>query len=329
MLILFQVVIPIFAIIICGFLAGRLSLLPFSGTSSLNYFVYYFSLPALLFFSVSTAPVEQLANVDFILANLFLILTCFILTVLIFKIFFKKKFPEVSMYGMITTYGNTGFLGIPLLVAAFGQEAAVPAAIVTFIYDLTIITLIIVSFEVTKVFHKRQQEKRNILPLIGLIVKSVLFNPINASLLLGIIVAISRVSIPQPIYVFTETLGPAAGPTALFALGLGLSSERNVLKNKHYQLSEFITLLSLKLIILPLLAILFVYVLFPLENELWATSVVILSALPTGALVYVFAEKYNTLVKQVPLYILATTAISIITISIFLVLTMGGDIGTG
>ncbi|MGJ9458738.1 AEC family transporter [Oceanobacillus sp. CF4.6] len=319
MFVLFQVVIPIFAIILCGFLAGRLSLLPLNGVQSLNYFVYYFALPALLFSSLSTAPVDQITNWNFILTNLCIIISCFVLTIILFKFIFKKKFPELSMYGMITTYGNTGFLGIPLLIAAFGQEAAVPAAIVTFIYDLTIVTLVIVSFEIAKVMNKKHDEQEKILPLFGLIVKSVVLNPINASLLLGIIVAISQIPIPPSVYVFTEVLGPAAGPTALFALGLGLSSERNVFKNKHYYLSEFIVLLSLKLIILPLLAILFVYYIFPVEDNLWAVSVVILSALPTGAIVYVFAEKYNTLVKQVPLYTLATTVISIITISIFLV----------
>lgn len=323
MIVLFQVVIPIFAIIFCGFLAGRLNLLPFSGTSSLNYFVYYFALPALLFYSLSTAPVEQLVNLNFILANLLILLSCFILTAFIFKFVFKKKFPELSMYGMITTYGNTGFLGIPLLVAAFGQEAAVPAAIVTFIYDLTIITIVVVSFEMAKVRNKKYHEQKKVQPLFGMIVKSVILNPINASLLLGIIVGVSQIPVPQPVYVFTEVLGPAAGPAALFALGLGLSGERSVLKNKHYQLSEFITLAGLKLIILPLLAILFVYFVFPLEDDLWAASVVILSALPTGAIVYVFAEKYNTLVKQVPLYTLATTVMSVITISVFLIVMLG------
>lgn len=322
MIVLFQVVIPVFAIILCGFLAGRLSLLSVQGTSSLNYFVYYFALPALLFFSVSTAPVEQILNPTFILANLSIIFSCFLLTILIFRYIFKKKFPDVSMYGMITTYGNTGFLGIPLLVAAFGQEAAVPAAILTFIYDLVIITLVTGTFETAKVLNKKHSGQTSLLILPGMIAKSVLLNPINASLLLGVIVAVAQIPLPEPVYVFAETLGPAAGPTALFALGLGLSEQQTVLKNKNYQLSELFTLLGLKLVALPLIAALFVYVVFPLDDDLWATSVVILSALPTGAIVYVFAEKYQTLMKQVPLYILATTVVSIFTISVFLMVML-------
>jgi hypothetical protein len=226
------------------------------------------------------------------------------------------------MYGMITTYGNTGFLGIPLLVAAFGQEAAVPAAILTFIYDLVIITLVTGTFETAKVLNKKHSGQTSLLILPGMIAKSVLLNPINASLLLGVIVAVAQIPLPEPVYVFAETLGPAAGPTALFALGLGLSEQQTVLKNKNYQLSELFTLLGLKLVALPLIAALFVYVVFPLDDDLWATSVVILSALPTGAIVYVFAEKYQTLMKQVPLYILATTVVSIFTISVFLMVML-------
>ncbi|MFD1037746.1 AEC family transporter [Virgibacillus byunsanensis] len=317
--VMFEVVIPIFAIILCGFLAERLSLLPAGGTSSLNYFVYYFALPALLFFSLSTAPVSQIANFNFIMINLIIALSGFILTVLIFLLVFKKKFPDLSMYGMITSYGNTGFLGIPLLIAAFGQEAAIPAALATFIYDIVIITIVIASFEVAKSLMNKQGEKVNVVPMFASIAKSVLLNPINASLLLGIMVAVLQIPIPESVYVFTEVLGPAAGPTALFALGLGLASERSVFKNKEYHVSELITLLFLKLIFLPILAICLVYFAFPLDDELWATSIIILSALPTGALVYVFADKYNSLVKQVPLYVLISTLVSIITISIFLI----------
>ncbi|MFC2949535.1 AEC family transporter [Virgibacillus sediminis] len=319
--VLVEAVLPIFAVILCGFLAGRLSLLPYSGTSSLNYFVYYFALPALLFSSLAQAPVEQLANRNFILANLFILLGCFILTILIFRFIFQKSFPDVAMYGMITTYGNTGFLGIPLLVAVFGQDAAVPAAIVTFIYDLTIITLIVITFESARKLTDGQ--KSGMTPMFRSITASVLLNPINASLLAGIFVAVLGISVPGPIFAFTDILGPAAGPAALFSLGLGLSAERHVLKNKHYHVGEFITLLSLKLLGLPLLAVAAVYFIFPVSDPQWAASVVILSALPTGAVVYVFAEKYDTLVKQVPFYTLATTAVSIISISIFLMLLIG------
>ncbi|WP_058306365.1 AEC family transporter [Gracilibacillus massiliensis] len=314
---LFRVVIPLFSIILCGFLAGRLSIISFNSTTALNNFVYYFSLPALLFLSISTAPVEQLLNWNFILLNICIISTMYVFSILIFRFIFKKNFPELSLYGMITTYGNTGFLGIPLLITAFGQSAAIPAAIINFVYDVLIISFIIITFELAKIRKNKQQNGPT--HLLRLIVRSIFFNPINASLLLGVLIALNTIPVPQPIYVFTEILSPAAGPTALFALGLGLSGERNVLKNENYQLAELITLVGLKLIVLPLLALFYIYFVFQPENAMWAKSVILLSAVPTGALVYVFAKKYNTMAKQVPLYILVTTVLSIFTIAFVLI----------
>ncbi|WP_058306309.1 AEC family transporter [Gracilibacillus massiliensis] len=310
---LLQVVIPLFAIILCGFLAGRFSLISFNSTSSLNNFVYYFALPALLFLSISTAPVEQLLDWNFIFLNVSIITTMFVFSMLIFRFVFRKKFPDLSLYGMITTYGNTGFLGIPLLITAFGQAAAIPAAIINFVYDVLIISFVIITFELEK------SRKDNPTNLFLLIIKSIFINPINASLILGVLVALTSIPVPESVYVFTEILSPAAGPTALFALGLGLSGERQVLKNKNFQMAELMTLVGLKLIVLPLLAIFYIYFIFQPENAMWAKSVILLSAVPTGALVYVFADKYKTMTKQVPLYILVTTVLSIFTIAFVLI----------
>ncbi|SFE99540.1 AEC family transporter [Alteribacillus iranensis] len=323
MAVLLQVIVPIFAIIGCGWVADRLSLIPGEGVVSLNHFVYYFALPALLFSSLSTAPVSQLINENFILATLFTILTGFIITVFLFTYIWKHHFPELSLYGMIATYGNTGFIGIPLLTAIFGEDGTVAAALATFLYDVILITLVVMSFETEKVVNNKHRNQKNILPVTGMIGSSVLLNPINASLLLGIVVAIMHVPIPSFVSVFTDTLGQAAAPAALFTIGLGLGGQNSLFKSKTHHVSEFLTLLSLKLVVLPLIAFLFAFVIFPFDNETWAMSVVILSALPTGAVVYVFAEKYQTLVKEVPLYTLAITVVSMLTISLILLIMVG------
>src|SRR5699024_4160785 len=139
----------------------------------------------------------------------------------------------------------------------------------------------------------------------------------NASLIFGAFVALFQAPLPGPILVFTDVLGPAAGPAALFALGLGLTGERNAIKNKAIIPSEFITLLLLKLIILPLVSIGSFYYIFPVDNELWATAVVVLSATPSGAMVYVFAARYHVLLKRLRVFIFVSTLISVVTISGF------------
>ncbi|WP_102028991.1 AEC family transporter [Salirhabdus sp. Marseille-P4669] len=213
---------------------------------------------------------------------------------------------------MASSYGNTGFLGIPLLIAAFGQEALVPAAIATFMYDVLLITFVIVSFELRK---KHQT------PILKRLLKTICFNPINIALLLGILVAMLKIDVPLSVQVFCETLGNAAGPTALFALGFGLVRDKGIPMEK-IKISELSIILSLKLFVQPILAFLLIRFAFPLE-ETWAIALIILSGLPTGAMAYVFAERYKTLYEQMPKWILATTISSLLTLTILLLFLVG------
>ncbi|SET70776.1 hypothetical protein SAMN05421676_10713 [Salinibacillus kushneri] len=309
-----NVIIPIFTIILCGYLAGRLKLVSVVGAQALNNFVYYFALPALLFYSLSTTPIEQITNWPFISLNLVVALICFLTAVILAKKLFKKSLPDASMYGMAVSYGNTGFLGIPFVVAAFGEKAAVPAAIATFTYDIIIITLVVLSFEISSTLaNKAKHTSRMSFPLN--VSKAVFQNPINASLLLGILASLLQLPIPKFVQVFTDTLGAAAGPTALFALGLGLLSEEQSVKIDNTAKKEMGVIIGLKLLYMPIVMGILVLFVFSLDNELWTTVAILLSALPIGALLNVFADKYRVLSNYAPILILLSTIISIFTLS--------------
>lgn len=317
MQIIFTTVLPIFAIMLCGFLAGRFRLLPNSGAGTLNAFVYYFALPALLFLSLAQAPVDQITDLSFIAVNVLTVTTTLLTAMLIFIFVFRKQFPEVSLYGMASSFGNTGFLGIPFLITAFGQEAAIPAALANFIYDIVILTMVIVSFEISRAMKSNTEAGSS--SLIKSISQAIFINPINIALLSGILIALFRLPLPEPVFVFTDILGAAAGPTALFALGLGLVSENHTYRTKDFQLQELGTVIGLKLVFQPLAAAFFIFFLFPL-GDLDTVAVILLSALPTGALVYVFAERYRTFTKEAPMLVLFSTILSIFTLSILLIL---------
>ncbi|WP_153729428.1 AEC family transporter [Salinibacillus xinjiangensis] len=315
MQIIINAVIPIFAIILCGYLAGRFQLVSVSGAQSLNHFVYYFALPALLFFSLSTTPIEQITNWTFIRLNFVVTLICFFGAMIVVRKVFKKKSPNIALHGMAASYGNTGFLGIPFVVAAFGQEAAVPAAIATFTYDIVIITLVILIFELSNA----KGDTKKLVPLMTQIGKGIFLNPINLSLILGVVISSLQITVPNPIQVFADILGSAAGPTALFALGLGLLSRNAGTSNGFISSGEIGVIIGLKLILMPVVMGLLILYVFSLD-ELWATVALILSALPIGALVNVFAEKYGVMVDRAPKMILLSTVLSIFTLSVLLIL---------
>ncbi|MDQ0298035.1 putative permease [Salibacterium salarium] len=308
-----DVIIPIFSIILCGLIAGKFELIRESGVKALNFYVYYFALPALLFFSLAGATKQEITSISFIMVNVLSLILCFVLAIIVFLVLFKKSFSEGLIYAMASSYGNTGFLGIPLVIAAFGQEAAVPAAIINFTYDLILITIVVVSFELNRLFKKNEKAS-----LVKPVMEAVLLNPINASLLAGCSVAVLQIPVPTAINVFTDTLGAAAGPTALFALGLGLSWSNTGHQNGISGIKEYTTFMSIKLAIQPIITWWLVTFVFEL-NDLWAMTAMLLSALPTGAIVNVMADKYHTLVDRVPKMIVLSTIISVFTLSIFIV----------
>lgn len=314
-------VLPIFAIILCGFLAGRFRIMPDGGAGALNTFVYYFALPALLFASLAEAPVEDITNISFIAVNALTVLTTLLVSLLIFLFVFRKAFPDVALYGMASSFGNTGFLGIPFLITAFGQEAAVPAALANFIYDILILTTVIISFEVSKAM-KNQSEEAGFASVVRSVSKAIFIDPINIALTSGIVIAFLPLNLPEPMFVFTDILGAAAGPTALFALGIGLVNDNQQYRLKDFRFAELGTIIGLKLVFQPLVAAFLIFFFFPLD-QLDTVSIILLSALPTGALVYVFAERYKAFREEAPILILLSTILSIFTLSMIVIFLEG------
>ncbi|MFL0584816.1 AEC family transporter [Solibacillus silvestris] len=55
--------------------------------------------------------------------NLGGILASFIIVIILSRLIFKQDLSSASLYGMNTSYGTTGYMGVPLVIAAFGNEA--------------------------------------------------------------------------------------------------------------------------------------------------------------------------------------------------------------
>lgn len=116
------VALPVFAIVLCGYLAGRYGLLGQGAAGNLNAYVYYFALPALLFTSLAEAPVGELANWAFVGADLVGIAVSFVASAALARWAYRVSLSTSAMRGMIASFGNTGYMGIPLLIAAFGRR---------------------------------------------------------------------------------------------------------------------------------------------------------------------------------------------------------------
>ena len=118
-----------------------------------------------------------------------------------------------------------------------------------------------------------------------------------------------EVPIPEAAGTFFDILAAAAAPCSLFAMGLFL-----VGRSMTTGAGEIGWLVALKLLAQPALTYVLVFEVLEMER-LWAVSAVVLAALPAGALVFVLAQQYGTYTQRSTSAILASTVLSVLTLS--------------
>ena len=143
----------------------------------------------------------------------------------------------------------------------------------------------------------------------------VIKSPLVLAAAAGLLVSALGLGLPRALATFCDLMGAAAGPCALFATGLFLVG-RSITSGA----AEVGWLVALKLLVQPLVTWLLAYHLLELD-PVWAASAVILAALPTGASVFVIAQRYGIYVQRATAAILVSTVLSVVTLSLcFLVL---------
>jgi malonate transporter len=302
-----DIVLPVFGIIAAGYICGYRGLLGEDASSALNQFVYWVALPALLFKAMASVSLHEIANIPFITAFLGAISILWIVSIIIARYLFSLTLAQASLYGMNGVYGNSGYMGIPLAVTAFGPAATLPAIIVTVVNTAFVVGVAIVLIE-----YDRSSETR-IHTLAGKVVGALVRNPMLMSPFAGIVWAATGLPLPEPIKAFTGLLGAAAGPCALFSIGLFM-----VGKKLSEGRAETLCMTGTKLLLHPALTALLLIFVFPTDAT-WVKVAILMAALPTGTGSFVLAQAYGVYVLRTSSATLATTVLSVITIAIFFV----------
>jgi hypothetical protein len=298
-----DVVLPVFAIIAAGWLCGRLGVLGDDASQALNGFVYFAALPALFFGAMATVPLGETFNLPFLLDYMGAVVVLAVLTWLIGRRLFPGRGDQLGLQNMAGLFSNTGYMGIPLLLTAFGSVGKLPAIIATVLNGAIVMAFYIALVEL---FQSDAQHRTKVFADAA---RGVVKSPLVLSAALGILW--SGIGAPVPIFLakFCEILGAAAPPAALFAMGLFL-----VGKTFRGDLKEIGFLTLLKLVVHPLLAW-GMLLLVPLDDA-WAKSLLVLAALPTGSLVFVLSSQYGVYTQRSTGVILATTLASVASLSL-------------
>jgi malonate transporter len=304
---LINVVLPVFGIIVTGYLAGRFGVLGPDSAAALNRFVFYFALPPALFIFVARAPVDKIFNWPFIGAFVSGGLLTILIALIVGRLWLQQAVATLTVSGLTAGWGNTVYMGLPLLLTAYGQDAVVPTIITALSQLVLFLTIAIAVLEGTRT--SGSSAFRVASQLVG----SLLRNPLVVSPLLGILFSLSAVPLPKAVSNYLDLMAAAVGPAALFALGLSLVG-RKLIGNA----AEAIWLASLKVVVNPILTIMLVAYLFALD-PLWSKAAIILSAMPVGANPYVIAQQYDLHVETVSSAIIISTAMSVATVFFLLV----------
>ena len=310
---LLDVVLPVFAIIGAGYLLGARGLLGSESSAALNLFVYWVALPALVFRAMASVDLARVFDPDFIAAFLGPVLVVWPLASLAARLLFRGGLSESTLHGANAVLGNSGFMGIPLAITAWGEAAMLPAIVATIVNTAVIPGVAIALVELDR---GRSAGVGGVLAKVG---RALATNPILVAPVLGLAWAATGLSLPTPADTFTRILGAAAAPSALFAIGLFL-----VGKPQSEGRAEVGLIVAIKLLVLPALTALTLFALIPVD-PLWAKTGLLMAALPTGAGTFVLAQAYGIYVLRTSSAILWGTVLSIATLTgIFMAFPPGG-----
>lgn len=304
---LVDVAFPIFSIMALGYWAGVRGLLNSASTSALNRYVFLFALPAAMFAFTARADIAEIVRPGFIGAYMLGSLGVAVLAVLAAALVFRLGREEVAMHGALASYGNTGYMGIPIFLTAFGPDGILPAVMVNLVGPMLAMALIMLTLEVMR--NPGASLGAHLRDTARLFVT----NPVLVASVGGILFSLLALPLPTPVGNLLDLLASSAGPTALFALGLSLAGT-SVLGD----LAEIGWQTFLKLIAHPLLVWAAATHVFTVD-PFWATAAVLLAALPTGSSIFVVAEQYDMATRRTSATVALSTAVSVVTLTVLFV----------
>lgn len=301
------VILPLFAIMVAGYLCARFKLLPLSSSEVLSRFVFVIALPSLIFTSLSSVSITEFFNWQYIGALGGSMLIMFGLGLIVARFVFRSNPAATALHGLTAMYSSTAYIGLPLVLTIYEDAARVPGIIGAIITGLVFAPLAIVLLELDR---GRNGNRHLLAPLLA-----VMSRPPVIATALGLVVSTSGIAVPVPVTTFFSLLGGAFVPCALFAAGLFIAG-----CSVRGASAEIGWLVCAKLLLHPLLAWWLAFHVFELDR-LFAAVLVIQAALPSGVPVFVLAQHYNTFVTRSSAVIAISTAFSVITLSaLFLVL---------
>jgi malonate transporter and related proteins len=222
---------------------------------------------------------------------------------------------DAAFGALVAAFPNTGFMGVPLLVALLGQQAAGPV-IVTMVFDMVVTSSLCIALSKLGQSDGQGAGAAARGALLG-----VVKNPMPWAILLGAWFSYANLELWAPLNKTVGLLADAASPVALFTIGAVLARAQMMARTsgqKQFLMRDVWPVVLLKLFAHPLLVAgvgaLAIAAGAPL-SPLAYTVLILLAALPSASNVSLLAERLGANNGRIASIIMLTTAMAFFTFS--------------
>ena len=294
-----EVILPVFIVIGSGFLVGKI----FKGSGEIFSKVTLWVFSSVITFTFMN---ENPPSSEDLLKYLAAFSGIFIYNLVLFRLVLAKH-PDSDVYFLTSVFGNTGYLGYPVLGAAFGDAGIAYGVMYSFV-SVTMVNTIGIAFLMKSVREG---------------IKSLIRLPFVYSIVLGMTLGYMGVSwrdFPKPLAIAIGDIKRAAIPVIMVFLGYSLSKVRLTRENlKTMILSSLHRLLVVPLVALGISSALRI-------DGLMKTVFVVESAMPTAMNVVVISSALNKKPDLMSSVVALSTALSAFTLTVWIYAVGGGGL---
>jgi predicted permease len=307
-----DIVLPVFGLIGIGYGIGVVRLLPENTDQSLADFVFTIAIPLLIFRTVATADFSGGSAPELWAAYYIGFTITWIAGSLVIRRLFGRDARAGLVAGVSAAYSNALLVGIPLIIAAYGEEGAAAISLLIAVHLPILMTVSAILIERAQVIDGVAESAAHVGVVARGIARNLALNPIVIGLFAGILWRLTGLPISGPGGAVINRLADVAATLALFSVGMNL---RKYGVSGH--VAPALALAFLKLVLMPAIVLVVVRHVIVLPT-VWANAMVIAAACPTGVNAWLVASRFKTGQALASNSITLTTGLAVVTTSLWL-----------
>lgn len=297
-MVVFQTMLKLFLLLVLGFVLFKCHIFDEYTNKKISALIVNVASPMLIISSIAGVEGNDKSIVFLMIgAGILMYIGFIILGKIINRIFpFPKK--DWPVYECMVVFANTGFMGYPVLLDVFGQEAVFYASLIHMAFNFFVYTYAIMCLTKSDDSEFKLNFKQLLTPGIVLI-------------FIGILIYLFDIQLPSVLMDTINSVGSLTAPLSMMMIGSSLAVYpiKDSLTDWRSYVFAFV-----RLIIVPFMTMIVCRLLH--INPYYANITIITNAMPVGSMVLMLATQYNANVKIVTRNIVVSTLLSVITIPI-------------